>query len=103
MRVWDHPILGPLKKTREVTFYFCRNGKCEEVKAFEWDTVASALLAAGYKIFRYSDKYHEPRSVFCAIGLCNSCIMIVDGQPNVRTCITPVKDGMKIEVSQWWR
>jgi sarcosine oxidase subunit alpha len=24
-------------------------------------------------------------------------MMIVDGIPNVRTCVTPVKEGMKIE------
>jgi len=98
LRVWNHPILGPLRRTKEVVFYLCRSGTCKEVRAFEWDTVASALLAAGYRIFRYSDKRREPRSVFCAIGLCNSCIMIVDGQPNVRICITPVKNGMKVEV-----
>ena len=23
--------------------------------------------------------------------------MIVDGQPNVRTCVTPVRDGMRVE------
>ena len=23
--------------------------------------------------------------------------MVVDGQPNVRTCITPLKEGMKVQ------
>ena len=26
--------------------------------------------------------------------------MVVDGIPNVRTCITPVRDGMKIETQK---
>ncbi len=24
--------------------------------------------------------------------------MVVDGQPNVRTCVTPVREGLKVEV-----
>ena len=35
--------------------------------------------------------------MFCAIGRCNDCIMVVDGQPNIRTCVEPLKDGMKVE------
>ena len=32
------------------------------------------------------------------MGRCSDCMMIVDGQPNVRTCVTLVKDGMRVEV-----
>ena len=34
---------------------------------------------------------------FCAIGKCSSCFMVVDGVPNVRTCVTPLAAGMKVE------
>ena len=42
-------------------------------------------------------KRHEPRGIFCAIGRCTDCKMTVDGVPNTRTCITLVKDGMRVE------
>ena len=41
-----------------------------------------------------------PRGIFCGIGRCTDCVMTVDGQPNVRTCVTPVRAGMKVETQQ---
>ena len=41
-------------------------------------------------------KEHKPRGIFCAIGRCTDCVMVVDGVPNVRTCITPLKEGMDV-------
>ncbi|WP_417029698.1 2Fe-2S iron-sulfur cluster-binding protein, partial [Cloacibacillus evryensis] len=37
---------------------------------------------------------------FCAIGKCSSCFMVVDGVPNVRTCVTPLSAGMKVETQR---
>lgn len=67
------------------------------VEAIEGEPIAAALLAAGKMVFRYTHKLREARGVFCAIGRCTDCMMIVDGTPNVRTCVTPAKDGMRIE------
>ena len=89
-RISEHPILGKTKIRREMNFFF--NGKC--IKAYEGDTIASALLAEGIKIFRYSNKYKTPRGIFCAIGHCTDCAMKVDGIENIKTCVTLVKDGM---------
>ena len=92
MRVEDHPILGEIKKGRVVEIEV--DG--EVIEAIEGEPIASALLAAGRSVFRYTRKRHEPRGVFCAIGRCTDCMMVVDGIPNVRTCVTPVREGMKI-------
>jgi aerobic-type carbon monoxide dehydrogenase small subunit (CoxS/CutS family) len=56
-----------------------------------------ALKVNGIMIHRYTAKRHEPRGIFCDIGRCTDCVMVVDGQPNVRTCITPLRAGMKVE------
>ena len=32
-----------------------------------------------------------------AIGNCSSCFMTVDGEPNVRVCVTKVRAGMRVE------
>ena len=59
------------------------------------DTAPSGRLVT--IINRYTVKKQEPRGLFCGIGQCTDCAMIVDGKPNVRTCITPVRAGMGIE------
>ena len=61
------------------------------------EPIAMALKAAGVQIHRYTSKNHKPRGVFCAIGRCTDCVMIVNGKPNVRTCITPLEAGMKVQ------
>jgi predicted molibdopterin-dependent oxidoreductase YjgC len=93
MRVMKHPILGPLDQIKEVKITV--NGKV--ISAIEGEPIASALIAAGIMTFRRTRVLKEPRGYFCGIGLCSDCMMIVDDVPNVRTCITPVKDGMNIE------
>ncbi|SRR6056297_2577569 len=92
MRIKEHPILNFDRKNKLVFQY---NGK--EVEAFEGETVAAALHAAGIKTLRRSIRYHRPRGLFCAIGNCSSCLMKVNGIPNVKTCITKVEDGMVVE------
>ena len=48
-------------------------------------------------VHRYTKKQHKPRGIFCAIGRCTDCVMIVDGKPNIRTCITPLREGMEVQ------
>ncbi len=92
VRIEDHPILGPLEGKKEIKIEF--NG--EAIDAFQGEPIAAALLAAGIRVCRETSKHKEPRGVFCAIGQCTDCMMIVDGVLNVRTCITPARSGMKI-------
>ena len=91
-RIAEHPILGVVEKGRKVSFIF--DGK--EIEGYEGEPIAAALKAAGVMVHRYTQKEHKPRGIFCAIGRCTDCVMIVDGVPNVRTCITPLKEGMTV-------
>ena len=93
MRILKHPILGPLKKKEAVNISV--DGKT--IKAIEGEPIASALIAAGIIMFRITIKKESPRGYFCGIGRCTDCMMKVNGMRNVRTCITTVKEGMKIE------
>lgn len=93
LRVREHPILGPSPDGPWVTIYV--DG--EPVPARRGEPIAAALIAAGRLTFRYSRKRHEPRGLFCALGRCTDCMMTVDGQPNVRTCVTPAEEGMRVE------
>lgn len=92
-RILHHPILGDLPEKKKVTIYY----KDQPIEAFEGEPIAAALLAAGIKAFRKTVHKKEPRGIFCAIGRCTDCMMIVNGRPNVRTCVTPVEDGMRLE------
>ena len=92
-RIDEHPILGIQEKCRIVTFT-C-DGK--EIEGHEGEPIAVALKAAGVMVHRYTKKEHTPRGVFCAIGRCTDCVMIVDGMPNVRTCVTPLREGMVVQ------
>jgi len=93
LRVLHHPVLGDASEIKQVIIYF----QGQPIPAIEGEPIAAALLAAGIRSFRKTVHLHEPRGVFCAIGRCTDCMMIVNGQPNVRTCVTPVEDGMKLE------
>lgn len=92
-RIAEHPVLGTYSKGKKV--YFTHNG--QRLEGYEGEPIAAALKAAGVEIHRYTAKGHKPRGMFCAIGRCTDCVMIVDGQPNVRTCVTPLREGMRVD------
>ncbi len=93
MRILNHPILGKDERENPITITV----DDEKIKAYEGETIASAILASGKSVFRYTRKHRQPRGVYCAIGRCTDCVMTVDGIPNVRTCVELVRDGMIIE------
>jgi predicted molibdopterin-dependent oxidoreductase YjgC len=93
MRIKKHPILDFEGGVRKVTISV--NGR--EIEAIEGEPIAAAIMAAGIKVLRYTPKRNSPRGVYCAIGRCTDCVMKVNGVPSIRTCITPVEQGMIIE------
>jgi predicted molibdopterin-dependent oxidoreductase YjgC len=88
----EHPILD-FKRGEKVKFVF--EGK--EIEGYEGLPIAAALHAAGVKVLSFSEKYDRPRGFFCAVGKCSSCLMEVDGRPNVMVCMEPLKAGMKVK------
>lgn len=95
MRIHEHPILQK-HESQDVTIYM--DGK--PIVAKEGDSIASALMANGIATFRHTHKTGEPRGLFCGIGQCTDCVVIVDGQPNVRSCVTRVQEGMRIQTQE---
>lgn len=91
MRIEHHPILE-FHRGRKITFTF--DGR--PIEAYEGETIAAALHAAGVRILSRT-RSGAPRGLFCAIGKCSSCLATVDGIPNVKTCVTPVREGMVVE------
>jgi sarcosine oxidase subunit alpha len=82
-----------IDRAREIEFSF--DGRA--VKAFEGDTIASALYAAGQRTFSRSFKYHRRRGLLCCAGQCPNCLVQVDDAPGVRACTEPARPGMRVE------
>lgn len=66
------------------------------VDAFEGETVAVALLAAGIKMLRQGIGASGPRGLFCTVGHCQECLVSVDGQA-VEACRLPARDGLDVK------
>lgn len=91
-------------RPQAVTIYV--NGK--EVSAYEGETVATALIAAGVLTMSRDDTAHlgrgRPRSPFCNMGVCFDCLVetadgVADAAPmRVRACLAPVRRGLRITV-----
>ena len=77
-RILTHPILGDTPEGRLVNFTY--DG--QTLQGIEGEPIAAALRVAGVMTHRYTKKRHEPRGVFCAIGRCTDCVMVVNGKPN---------------------
>jgi aerobic-type carbon monoxide dehydrogenase small subunit (CoxS/CutS family) len=77
----------------EVTFTF--NG--ETFKGTEGQSIAAALMATGVRELRKTRFDEEPRLIFCGIGICFDCVVVVDGVANQRACLVEINDGAKIE------
>lgn len=69
----------------------------QTIAAREGDSIAAALLAAGIQTTRLSAISGAPRGPYCMMGACFECLAVVDGRASVQTCMTRVRDGMRIE------
>ena len=68
------------------------------LQAFEGETIAGALMAANVRAIRITPHHSEKRGLYCGMGLCHECLVTVDGQSNMRACMTPVQSGQNIEL-----
>ena len=76
-----------------LTFYF--NGQL--IPAMPGQTIGAAILESGERILRQTRFDEKPRGMFCGIGVCFDCLVVIDGSPNQRACLIEVRDGMKIQ------
>jgi len=75
-----------------VTVYF--EGRA--IAARPGDSVAAALLAGGIAATRHTPVTGAARGPFCMMGACFDCLAVVDDRPGTQTCMTEVRDGMRI-------
>ena len=85
------PLDGNISRGEAVTIDL--NGK--PVTAYLGESVATVLLSEEVFAMR-TTTLGEPRGVFCGMGVCFDCLVVVDGKPNTRACMTWIKAGMNI-------
>ena len=73
-----------------------------DYRAFEGDTIASALAASGVRVFSRSFKYHRPRGILSASFHDPGCTVQVDDEPNVRGAHRRVAAGMVVKSQNSW-
>lgn len=66
------------------------------VQATAGQSVGAALTDAGIRAWRTTRHGERPRGLFCGIGVCFDCLVTVDGRPNQRACLVPVRAQMAV-------
>jgi hypothetical protein len=69
----------------------------QPVTGFRGESIAAALLANGLRALRTTHVGGEPRGIYCGMGVCFDCLVVVDGEIGRRACITPVAAGLRVE------
>jgi aerobic-type carbon monoxide dehydrogenase small subunit (CoxS/CutS family) len=78
----------------EPRFTFFVDG--DPVQALAGETIATALLAAGRRTLRHTGTRGEPRGLYCVMGVCWECAVVIDGR-TVRSCMTPAAPGLAVD------
>jgi D-hydroxyproline dehydrogenase subunit gamma len=66
-----------------------------EVQAFEGESIAVALLAAGTRGFGRNRVSGAARGIFCAMGQCQECAVLIDGRVE-EACRVLVRAGLDV-------
>ena len=67
----------------------------EPVRAFAGESVGAALLAAGIYQLRSSPRRGGPRGMLCLMGVCQECVVRIDGRIR-QACLETARDGMAV-------
>ena len=82
------------RRTGELTF----DGR--PIPFREGQTIGAALTAAGVTSWRTTRGAGEPRGLFCGIGVCFDCLVVVNGLRDVRACQRRAVDGDRVEFQE---
>jgi hypothetical protein len=63
-------------------------------------SVGAALTGAGIRSWRSTRRAGRPRGLFCGIGVCFDCLVVVNGRPNELACLRLAEPGMEVRTQQ---
>ena len=64
------------------------------------ETVAAAMLTAGFEYARTTVVSGTHRAPYCMMGACFDCLVEIDGIPNQQACQTLVREGMRVNLQK---
>ncbi|RDE18390.1 (2Fe-2S)-binding protein [Motiliproteus coralliicola] len=76
----------------------CINGQLQRVPA--GISVWAAMALSDQTTTRIAPVTEQPRSAYCAMGVCFECLVEIDGMPNRQACLVRVQPGMQINRQQ---
>jgi len=91
-------MFARLPETGAKTVSLTIDGKPVDARA--GDTVAAALLAAGFDHCRTTPVGGAPRAPYCMMGVCFECLVTIDGVGNRQGCLVAVREGMRVELQR---
>ncbi|MAC44743.1 MAG: hypothetical protein CMJ00_01045 [Pelagibacteraceae bacterium] len=72
----------------------------KEYEAYSGETVASALIRNGIKNLR-KDRSENYRGVYCNMGICNECIVKINGNQSIKSCTANIQENDKIFIQKY--
>jgi D-hydroxyproline dehydrogenase subunit alpha len=74
------------------------DGVAREIPFRAGQSVAAALTAAGVRELRATRRGLDGvgRGVFCGMGVCQDCLVEIDGWPNSRACVAKAATGIEV-------
>ena len=70
-----------------------------EISVCAGANLAASLAAAGIRTLRYSPRAGMPRGMFCLMGVCQECVVEVDGR-RVPACLEEVRAAMVVRLDR---
>lgn len=66
-----------------------------ELRGRDGQSIAGMLIANGHRTWR--DAQGAERGIFCGIGICQDCVITINGVEGVRACQRTACDGDVLE------
>jgi len=98
LRLTNHPVLDVAKDGRQ-KISITVEGRSLEV--LEGEILAAALWANGFISLGHNPSDGSHRGMYCGIGHCYECRVTVDGVEDVRSCLIPVRQGMRVTLQRF--
>jgi len=84
-----------MKKTETIQIDF--EGRL--IDARRGESLAAALTHAGIQSFRKT-RTNAERGIFCGMGVCQDCLVEIDGSPNQRSCMIKIEKPISVRMER---
>jgi sarcosine oxidase subunit alpha len=97
LRLVRHPVLDASFEDRPTVTITVDT---KPLDVLEGESLAAALWAEGFISLGHNPSTGSNRGMYCGIGHCYECRVTVDGVEDVRSCLIPVREGMRVTLQK---